>query len=67
MVIIGGRSIVQINGQRIDGYAAIGRAGQYIFILPTYNMVVVFTSWNDNALSDNPVKILQKYILPSLK
>ena len=47
-----------INGQRVDGYCADGRAGQYIFILPTYNMVVVFTSWNDNGLSDEPMNIL---------
>jgi len=58
---------LQVNNKQMEGYYAIGRAGQYIFVLPTCNMVVVFTSWNDNELSDNPVKILQKYILPALK
>ena len=54
------------NGQRIEGYNAYGRGGQFIFVLPTFDMVVVFTSWNDNELIDQPVTILQDYILPAL-
>jgi len=58
---------IVMNKKQIEGYYAIGRAGQYIFVLPTNNMVVVFTSWNDNELSDNPVKIVEQYILPATK
>jgi CubicO group peptidase (beta-lactamase class C family) len=55
-----------LNGRQIDEYSAHGRGGQFIFILPAYDMVVVFTSWNDNDLINRPVNIMQDYILPAI-
>jgi CubicO group peptidase (beta-lactamase class C family) len=58
------------NGQRIEGYHAEGFGGQFIIVLPTYNMVVVFTSninWNEEGYLYDPVKILQQFILPAIK
>jgi len=55
------------DGQRIEEYGAHGRAGQYIFILPELDIVAVFTSWNDNELYDEPLTIMQDYILPSVE
>lgn len=47
-------------------YVAVGAKGQFIFIVPEKNIVVVFTS----DLQDNdffvPRKLLEKYILPAV-
>jgi CubicO group peptidase (beta-lactamase class C family) len=58
------------NGQRIEAYAAEGFGGQLIFVLPTYKMVVVFTSginWNQEELLYQPFEMLQQFILPSIQ
>jgi CubicO group peptidase (beta-lactamase class C family) len=63
-------SILLLNGQRIDEYSAEGAGGQRIFILPTYKMVVVFTSGNDwyrQELGNQPCEMLQQFILPAVK
>jgi len=48
-------------------YVAAGYKGQYIFVLPDHNMVVVFTG----ALADKhfylPVSYLKEYIVPAIK
>jgi len=62
--------ILMLNGQRIEGYAAEGFGGQYIFVLPTLNMVVVFTSgidWNRPELIYQPLELLQQFILPAVR
>jgi hypothetical protein len=51
-------------------YAAIGRAGQGIYIYPEQNMVVVVTaglSFRDHEDFDPIVKLLNEYILPAVK
>jgi CubicO group peptidase (beta-lactamase class C family) len=58
-----------LNGQRIEAYAAEGFGGQLIFVLPTYNMVVVFTSgvdWNQEKLLYQPFEMLQQFIIPAV-
>jgi hypothetical protein len=53
---------------RSGGYAALGYGGQYIFVVPECDMVVVFTSGlfqgNDFFY---PVELMGNYILPSVK
>ena len=44
-------------------YAALGANGQFIFVIPTLDMVVVFTGNKD---SDNPFDLLEEYILPAV-
>jgi len=64
------RPLLMLNGQRVDGYTAEGFGGQTIFVLPGYNMVVVFTSgvdWNEEELTYQPVEILEQFILPAIK
>lgn len=46
-------------------YGARGRAGQFILVFPQQQMVAVFTSLNDNILMNQPLDILQRYILPA--
>lgn len=68
----------QINATTYDGYgyqwwiapgkfyAAIGYRGQFIYVLPKQNMVVVFTSdlkGNDFFIPEN---LLDKYIIPAV-
>jgi CubicO group peptidase (beta-lactamase class C family) len=64
------RPLLMLNGQRVEGYTAEGFGGQTIFVLPGYNMVVVFTSgidWNEEELTYQPVEILEQFILPAIK
>lgn len=50
-----------------EGYFANGRYGQYILVLPKYEMVVVFTS----SLSDHdfmiPQVLVDNYIIPAIR
>jgi CubicO group peptidase (beta-lactamase class C family) len=55
-----------VGGQVIEGYSARGRGGQYIFVLPGANLVVVFTGWNDNELAGQAFEMLRNYVLTSL-
>ena len=41
----------------------VGYAGQYLFIIPRLNMVVVCNSWNENELESAPLGILYQFIL----
>jgi CubicO group peptidase (beta-lactamase class C family) len=63
------RPLLMLNGQRIEGYTAEGFGGQFIFVLPSFHMVVVITSgidWNQEELTYQPVEILQQFILPAI-
>lgn len=54
-------------GDRVVGwYGALGRGGQYLIVFPDLHMVAVFTGWNDNALGEQPIDMLQRYILPAV-
>ncbi len=48
------------------GYSARGYAGQYIFVLPEYDAVVVFTSKLSEPEIMIPYQLMEKYVLPSL-
>ena len=45
-------------------YAAVGWAGQRIFVIPKYDMVVVFTSYQSFA---KPDRLMKNYIIKSVK
>ncbi|MBT8366104.1 MAG: beta-lactamase family protein, partial [Deltaproteobacteria bacterium] len=47
-------------------YAAIGYRGQFIYVLPKQNMVVVFTGSLEGSDFFIPEKLLNKYILPAV-
>ncbi len=54
-------------GKKIKSIEARGAGGQYIFIIPELNVVVVITSGNyRNNKGQQPEKILENYILPSI-
>ena len=56
----------QVNGQTIPSYHAAGRGGQFIFVFPSLQMVVVVTGWNDNELGVQPFDMLPRYIVPAV-
>lgn len=53
---------------RFGGYAALGYGGQYIFVVPELEMVVVFTSglYQGNDLF-YPGELMEKFIIKSVK
>jgi CubicO group peptidase (beta-lactamase class C family) len=58
----------QFNGTSVTSNEARGAGGQYIFVLPKLEMVVVITSGNyRNGKTQQPELILEKYILPNIE
>lgn len=58
----------QINGKNIKSIEARGAGGQYIFVIPALQAVVVITSGNfRNGKTQQPEAIFENYILPNIK
>lgn len=58
----------QFNGTSVKSNEARGAGGQYIFVLPNLEMVVVITSGNyRNGKTQQPELILENYILPYIE
>ena len=58
----------KVNGKSIKSIEARGAGGQYIFVLPKLETVVVITSGNyRNGKTQQPEMILEKYILPYIE
>lgn len=49
------------------GYSARGIGGQFIFVLPEENLVVVFTSKLENRDFLLPERLVEKFIIPAIK
>jgi CubicO group peptidase (beta-lactamase class C family) len=57
-----------ISGKEIRTFYARGSGGQYIFVVPEFDVVVVFTSGNYSPLNQSaPVGMLTNVILPAMK
>lgn len=58
----------QANKKSVRTIEARGAGGQYIFVIPSLNAVVVITSGNyRNGKTQQPEKIFEDYILPHLE
>jgi hypothetical protein len=49
------------------GFRADGFAGQFVYILPEYDMVAVFTSGINYSETYQPVKLMSDFIVPAAK
>jgi CubicO group peptidase (beta-lactamase class C family) len=47
-------------------YGALGYRGQYIFVIPEHEMVVVVTAWMPPELQSEPISFLYSTILPAI-
>ncbi|MEZ4949862.1 MAG: hypothetical protein R2784_10805 [Saprospiraceae bacterium] len=57
----------QVKNESIESIEARGAGGQYIFIIPSLDIVVAITSGNfRNGKTQQPELILENYILPFL-
>jgi CubicO group peptidase (beta-lactamase class C family) len=55
-------------GGNVDSYYTDGNGGNYIFVLPALDLVVVFTGSNYNSpLGDQPYSILADRVLPAVQ
>lgn len=55
-----------INGEKVYVYAAKGNGGQYVFVMPSLQLVVAITGGNLNSsYSEQGHALLYKYIIPA--
>ena len=50
-----------------DGFAAQGLGGQYVFVRPRQDLVVVFTAWLTGSETEGPPALLDSFILPAIR
>lgn len=56
-----------LTDEAFEAVAASGRGGQWIFVYPDFDLVAVFTGGNDNTLSNQPLDMLRRYVIPALR
>lgn len=49
------------------GYSARGFGGQYIFVVPEYDLVVVFTGSLENRDTSIPEMMMERFIIPAIE
>jgi len=55
-------------GDELDTIYASGNGGQFIFVIPDVNMIVVFNGTNYNSsLQNQPYEILDRFIVPAIQ
>ena len=60
--------LFKLGDKTITAHQARGNGGQYIFVIPELDMVVVFTGENYNSpAAQLPYDLVQQYILPSVR
>lgn len=53
---------------KYKGYAALGNGGNYIFVVPDIDLVVVFTSGiYDNSVIFYPCELMDRFIIPAVR
>ena len=61
------RSFSRPSGN-VDSFFTSGNGGNYIFVIPSLDLVVVFTGSNyDSSLGDQPFTILSDRVLPAVQ
>jgi CubicO group peptidase (beta-lactamase class C family) len=57
---------LKVATEDVKFYGARGRAGQFLLVFPHQHLVAVFTGLNDNILMNQPLDMLQRYLLPAM-
>ncbi|HET7810097.1 MAG TPA: serine hydrolase [Steroidobacteraceae bacterium] len=61
------RSFARLRGGPVDAFFAAGNGGNFVFVLPTLDLVVAFTGSNYNSdRSGQPYDILANEVLPAV-
>ncbi len=61
------RRTLNVDGRQIDSFYAFGWGGQYIFVVPDFNMVIVSNALNFSYKSERfLLKIIEDFILPAV-
>jgi len=61
------RRTLNVDGKQIDSFYAFGWGGQYIFVVPDFNMVIVSNALNFTYKSERfLVNIIEDFILPAV-
>ena len=56
-----------MNGRTVETLEARGNGGQYLFVVPSLDLVVVMTSGNfRTGGTRQPEEILRRYVLPAV-
>ena len=57
-----------VHGRVIKSHVAKGNGGQFIFVIPDIQMVIVFTGGNyGSSIANQAFKIVSKYVLPAVE
>jgi CubicO group peptidase (beta-lactamase class C family) len=51
----------------VIGFGGRGRGGQFVFVVPDTDLVVVFTGWNDNDLERQAYEMMERYVLSGIE
>jgi CubicO group peptidase (beta-lactamase class C family) len=57
---------IVVSSNTISTFVAEGKGGQYIFVVPSLNAVVVFTGGNYDIYQSAPFGLMQNVILPAM-
>jgi CubicO group peptidase (beta-lactamase class C family) len=57
---------LKVGDEEFRFYSARGRGGQYLAVVPDRQLVTVVTGLNDNILLNQPIDMLERYILPAV-
>jgi CubicO group peptidase (beta-lactamase class C family) len=60
-------SSFEVAAKQVFSYSARGRGGQFILVVPSQQLVAVFTSPPDNPYTFQPLEIVRRFLLPADK
>ncbi len=59
-------NVFDLSDETLDATAAVGRGGQWVLVYREFDLVAVFTGGNDNALDNQPMDMLRRFVFPAV-